>query len=141
MNNKNFYLLYSDDKAILNKEIEKVKKKINVNEDSIIYYDIENINDIIEEALTISMFGDIKLLIINSTSFLSEKKEITNINLLEDYLERYNENSYLIFISYKDNIDSRKKLVKLISGNGITKKVEASEENLSIIDCFGLCSG
>ena len=131
MNNKNFYLLYSEDKAILNKEIETIKNKLNINEDSIIHYDIENIIDIIEEALTISMFSDKKLLIINSTSFISEKKEVQNINLLEDYLEHYNENSYLVFISYKDNIDSRKKLVKLISSKGITKKVEATEENLN----------
>lgn len=131
MNNKNFYLLYSEDKAILNKEVENIKKKLNINEDSIIQYDIESINDIIDEALTVSMFSDKKLLIINSTSFFSEKKEIQNINLLEEYLEHYNENSYLIFISYKDNIDSRKKIVKLISSKGITKKVEASEENLN----------
>lgn len=131
MNNKNFYLLYGEDKALLNNEIDTIKKKLSVNDDSIIYYNIDSINDIIEEALTISMFGDKKLLIINSTSFFSEKKDVTNINLLEDYLENYNENSYLIFISYKDNIDSRKKIVKSISSKGIAKKVEATEANLN----------
>lgn len=131
MNNKNFYLLYGEDKALLNKEIDDIKNKLSINEDSIIYYDIDNVNEIIDEALTISMFSSTKLIIINSTSFFSEKKEISNIKLLEDYFEHYNEDSYLVFISYKDNIDTRKKLVKLITSKGVSKKVEATEANLN----------
>jgi len=131
MNNKNFYLLYGEDKAILNKEIDNIKNKLMVTEDDITYYDIENIENIIEEALTISMFSPNKFIIIDSTSFLSDKKEIKNIKLLEDYFEHYNPNSYLVFISNKDNIDSRKKLVKLITSKGITKKVEANDQYLN----------
>jgi len=131
MNNKNFYLLYGEDKAILNKEISNLKNKLKITDDDIIYYDIEEIENIIEEALTISMFSPNKFIIIDSTSFVSEKKEIKNIKLLEDYFEHYNPNSYLVFISNKDNIDTRKKLVKLIGSKGISKKVEASDEYLN----------
>lgn len=130
MNNKNFYLLYGEDKAVLNKELEDLKKRLSINEDDITYYDIENINDIIDEALTISMFSNHKFIIIDSTSYLSEKKEVSNINLLEDYFEHYNTDSYLVFISNKDTIDSRKKLVKLISSKGISKKAEATIDYL-----------
>lgn len=130
MNNKNFYLLYGEDKAVLNKELEDLKKRLSINEDDITYYDIENINDIIDEALTISMFSNHKFIIIDSTSYLSEKKEVSNINLLEDYFEHYNTDSYLVFISNKDTIDSRKKLVKLISSKGISKKAEATTDYL-----------
>lgn len=131
MNNINFYLLYGEDKALLNKEIEDLKKKLSINEDDIIYYDIENINDIIDEAQTISMFSLNKFIIIDSASYLSDKKEIANIKLLEDYFEHYNTNSYLVFVSNKDNIDSRKRLVKLITSKGKSKKVEATTDYLS----------
>ncbi len=131
MNNKNFYLLYGEDKAILNKEIDNLKSKLSINEDDITYYNIENINDIIAEALTISMFSPYKFIIIDSTSYLSEKKDIPNIKSLEDYFEHYNTNSYLVFISNKDTIESKKKLVKLIISKGICKKVEATTDYLN----------
>ena len=35
MNNKNFYLLYGEDKAVLNKELEDLKKRLSINEDDI----------------------------------------------------------------------------------------------------------
>ena len=128
--NKNFYLLYGEDKAVLNKEIEDLKKKLSINEDDITYYDIENINDIIDEALTISMFSPHKFIIIDSTNYLSEKKEVEDIKLLEDYFEHYNTDSYLVFISNKGNIDTKKKLVKLITSKGVSKKVEATTDYL-----------
>lgn len=131
MNNINFYLLYGEDKAVLNKELEQLKKKLSINEDDIIHYDIDNINDIIDEALTISMFSLNKFIIIDSTSYLSDKKEISNIKLIEEYFEHYNPNSYLLFISNKDSIDTRKKLVKLITSKGISKKVGATPEYLN----------
>lgn len=131
MNNKNFYLLYGDDTAILNKEISNLKNKLMITDDDVIYYNIEEVESIIEEALTISMFSLNKFIIIDSTNFISEKKEIKNIKLLEEYFDNYNPNSYLIFTSNKDNIDTRKKLVKLITSKGISKKVAASDEYLN----------
>lgn len=128
---KNFYLFYSDDKSILNKEIDNLKNKLNINEDDIIYYDIIDVNDIIDEALTISMFSLNKFIIIDSTSYLSEKKEINNISLLEDYFNSYNSNSYLVFISNSLSVDSRKKLYKLISSKGEVKKLEVNDEYLN----------
>lgn len=129
--NKNFYILYGEDKALLNKEIDNLKKKLSITEDDIIQYNIDEVNNIIDEALTISMFSPNKFIIIDSTCYLSEKKEVSNIKLLEDYFEHYNTNSYLIFISYKDNIDTRKKLVKLITSKGILKKIEVTSESLN----------
>ena len=127
---KNFYLLYSDDKAILNKEIDNIKKSISINNDDIIYYDINSIEDIVNEAETISMFSSNKLIIIDCTSYLSDKKEVNNIKLLENYFDNYNSNSYLLFTSNSSSVDSKRKLVKLISAKGIVKKVEATEDYL-----------
>lgn len=131
MSNKNFYLLYGEDKAILNKEIENLKRKLSIDEDNVIYYDIDSVRDIIDEALTISMFSPNKFIVIDSTDYLSEKKEIADIKLLEDYFEHYNPDNYLIFISNKDNVDSRKKIVKFIASKGIYMKVEATSEYLN----------
>lgn len=131
MNNKNFYLYYGNDKSILNKVIDDLKKRLVINDDDVIYYDIEDVNNIIDEALTISMFSPYKFIVIDSTSYLSEKKDVTNIKLLEEYFEHFNSNSYLIFISNKDNVDSRKKLVKLITSKGVCKKLEATIEYLN----------
>lgn len=131
MNSINFYLLYGDDKAVLNKELDNLKKSLSVSEDDITYYNIEDTASILEEALTISMFSSRKFIEIDSTSYLSDKKEIPNIKLLEDYFDHYNKDSYLIFISNKSAIDTRKKLVKLITSKGMTKKAEATTEYLN----------
>lgn len=127
----NFYLLYGSDKAILNKEIDNFKKKLSISDDSVIYYDIDNIFDIFDEASTMGMFSLNKLIIIDATNYLTGKNNILNIEVLEDYFNNFNVNSYLLFICNSDNIDSRKKLVKLISAKGEVKKVEPTREYLT----------
>ena len=126
-----FYLLYGTDTSIIDREIDIIKEKLSISDNDVIYYNIEDIKDIVDEALTISMFSPNKLIVIDSTIYLSQKKDIENINLLENYFNNYNSNSYLVFVSNSDSIDSRKKLVKLINSNGTIKKVEANSEYLS----------
>ena len=64
----NFYLLYGLDKSIINREIDIIKDKLLIKDNDVIYYNIEDINGIVEEALTVSMFSLNKLIIIDSTS-------------------------------------------------------------------------
>lgn len=125
-----FYLLYGTDTSIIDREIDIIKEELSISGNDVIYYNIEDIKDIVDEALTISMFSPTKLIVIDSTIYLSQKKDIEDINLLENYFNNYNPNSYLVFVSNSDNIDSRKKIVKFINSNGITKKVEANSEYL-----------
>lgn len=127
----NFYLLYGTDTSIVNREIDLIKERLSISDNDVIYYSIEDIQNIIDEALTISMFSPNKLIVIDSTIYLSQKKDVANINLLENYFNNYNSNSYLVFVSNGDSIDSRKKLVKLINSNGTVKKVEANNEYLN----------
>ena len=61
MKKSNFYLLYSGDKSLLSNEVNKLKKNLNITSDSI-YYDIENVSDIIVEASTIGMFDPYKFI-------------------------------------------------------------------------------
>ena len=128
---KNFYLLYSSDGAILNKEINDLEKKLDISDNDIIYYNIDDIDGIINEASTIGMFSLNKFIIINMDSYFKDKKDIPNINLLENYFDSYNSNSYLVFVCNSDSIDSRKKIVNLIKKYGIIKKLEANDNYLN----------
>ena len=118
----NFYLLYGTDTSIIGREIDIIKEKLSISDNDVIYYNIEDIQNVVDEALTISMFSANKLIVIDSTIYLSQKKDIENINLLENYFNNYNSNSYLVFVSNSDTIDSRKKLVKFINSNGTIKR-------------------
>lgn len=128
---KNFYLLYSGDGAILNKEINDLEKKLDISDNDIIYYNIDDIDGIINEASTIGMFSLNKFIIINMDSYFKDKKDISNINLLENYFDSYNSNSYLVFVCNSDSIDSRKKIVNLIKKYGIVKKLEVNDNYLN----------
>lgn len=128
---KNFYLLYSGDGAILNKEINDLEKKLDISDTDIIYYNIDDIDGIINEASTIGMFSLNKFIIINMDSYFKDKKDIPNINLLENYFDSYNSNSYLVFVCNSDSIDSRKKIVNLIKKYGIVKKLEVNDNYLN----------
>lgn len=128
---KNFYLLYSGDGAILNKEINDLEKKLDISDNDIIYYNIDDIDGIINEASTIGMFSLNKFIIINMDSYFKDKKDIPNINLLENYFDSYNSNSYLVFVCNSDSIDSRKKIVNLIKKYGVVKKLEANDNYLN----------
>ena len=126
----NFYMFYGNNKGIINIEIGKLEKELSISEDDITFYDISEVDSIIEEALTISMFSSNKLIIIDSTSYLTEKKEIKDIDKLINYFDSYNSNSYLVFVSYSDTIDSKKRLVKLISSKGTLKRLEVTLDYL-----------
>lgn len=118
----NFNLIYGIDSSIINREIDSIRNKLSIGENDIIYYDIENVNDIINEAQTVSMFSLNKLIVIDSTIYLGQKKDIKDIDILEDYFNNYNSNSYLVFISKSETVDKRLKLFKLISGSGSVKE-------------------
>lgn len=114
----NLYLFYGNNKTIINNKINNIVDKYNIVENNIIKYDLEdNLDNIIEEASMISLFGDTKLIIINTTF-----KEEIDIDKLEDYLKNYNTNSYLVFVS-NDKIDTRRKLYKLITKYGTVEDV------------------
>ena len=127
----NFYLLYGTDTSIIGREIDIIKEKLSISDNDVIYYNIEDIQNVVDEALTISMFSANKLIVIDSTIYLSQKKDIENINLLENYFNNYNSNSYLVFVCNSDSIDSRKKIVNLIKKYGIVKKLEVNDNYLN----------
>ena len=129
---KNFYLLYAEDKELINKEIDSLIKKLSISSDSVIKYDITDIDNIVNEAETIGMFSPIKMVIIDSTNYFAKEKSNIDIKVLEDYFDNYNKDSYLVFIFNNSSVDTRKRLYKLISSKGIVKKVDINENELNV---------
>ena len=114
----NLYLFYGNNKSIINDKINNIINKYNIVDNNIIKYDLEdNLDNIIEEASMISLFGNTKLILINTTF-----KEDIDIDKLDDYLNNYNKNSYIVFIS-NDKVDTRRKLYKLITKYGTIEEV------------------
>ena len=125
---KNFYILYGLEKSLINNELKKIIKEINI--EDIVTYDltITNITDIIEDATTISMFSTKKIIVVENANFLCPNKNIDNIELLEKYLKNYNNETYIIFITNNESIDSRKKIVKTLKEIGEIKELNEIDE-------------
>lgn len=137
------YLFYSDKDFLIDKEIKKITK--DYNELELVRYDFNNTNidTIIDDASTISMFGDKKIIIVDNALMFTTAK--FDNDLLEKYLKNYNPNTILIFIVNDNKIDSRKKITKLIKEKGIIKDfsekidlklfVKNSFDDYNINDC------
>lgn len=125
---KNFYILYGLDKSLIKNELDKIIKKINV--DDVVTYDLSNSNliDIIDDASTVSMFSTSKIVIVENSNFLCANKNVDNIDVLENYLKNFNSDTYLIFIVNNETIDSRKKIVKLIKEIGVVKELNEIDD-------------
>ena len=136
---KNFYIFYGKEKSrtdknsldfgLIKNEVDKLIKKIDTTD--IIYYDLEtsNLIDIIDDASTISMFSSKKVIVVENAYFLCANKTIDNIELLENYINHPNINTYIIFVCTTEKIDTRKKITKLLSNNGIVTELNKIDEN------------
>ena len=112
------YLLYGTLDALINDYINKIIKKENIADINISKYNEDDlIANIIEDASTISLFDDKKLIIVNNELLFSSKKSIDTTEL-EKYIENYNPNTILIFTVFSDTVDTRRKLYKIIKEKG-----------------------
>lgn len=124
-------------KSSIHKKIEELIKQSKILEDGISRYSLEvnSLIDIIEDATTLSMFTDKKIVIVEEASIFStsrEKKE--PVTILEDYINNYNEDTIMIFSLVSEKIDSRKKITKLLEKNG--EIIEIDKENQKKIGSF-----
>ena len=124
------YLLYGLEKYLIDEEIKKIIKENNVDSININKYNLENssLDDIIDDACTISLFQDKKIIIIdNAYIFSSSNKKLPeqNIDKLLEYIEHFNPDTILIFTVLKDKIDTRKKIVTSIKNKGTIKEFNA----------------
>lgn len=112
------YLLYGSLDALITDYINKIIIKESIDDINISKYNSDDLlSNIIEDASTISLFDDKKLIIVENELLFSSKKTIDTTDL-ENYVSNYNPNTILIFVVKSDTIDSRRKLYKLIKEKG-----------------------
>ena len=125
------YLLYGTIDYLINDYIKKIISKEKIDEINISRYNLDNnLSDIIEDASTVSLFDDKKIIIVSSDTLFSSKKDL-DTKLLESYLENYNPNTIIIFVSKTESIDTRRKLYKLIKEKG---NVVEFNKNINVYD-------
>ena len=112
------YLLYGNLEALITDYISKIITKHKINDLNISKYNInDNLTDIIEDANTLSLFDDKKLIIINNNALFVGKKSVDTI-ALEKYIINSNPNTILIFVVNEEKLDTRRKLYKKIKEKG-----------------------
>ncbi len=119
------YLIYSKNLSLINKEIDKL---IDNNEEKVIYdLDDNTINELLNDALSMSMFSDKKYIICKNTNFLLSTATINEEDqtYLTNYLNDNNKINTIIFTVLSDKLDDRKKIVKLFREK--TKVIEINE--------------
>jgi len=119
------YLLYGTERFLIDKEVKNIINKNNIEEINISKYDLElnSLNEILDDANTVSLFSNNKLIIVENAYIFSriQNKKIDNVEILEEYLKN-NSDTIIIFINNNEKIDSIKKIVKLIKEKGVIKE-------------------
>ena len=140
------YLFYGKEKYLIDEEIKKYKAKY----DDINIVDItynNNLDKIIDEANSISLFSEDKLIIVNDTTIFNRKKKAEdeeesindkdNLDVLINYLNNQNDQVTLIFINNQETIDNTKKITKLIKEKGVIKEFNTLNIKETIKELFG----
>lgn len=127
---ENFYLIYGSDKSLIQNELNKLLKKLKV--EDIVKYDMTNSNilDIVEDASTVGLFSPKKIIILEDCFFLGTNKTIDQLEVLEKYIEKYNPSNYCIFLAYIEKVDTRKKIYKLLSKHKVIELKKVDKEYL-----------
>lgn len=119
------YLLYGTKDFQIEEEIKKLSKGID--EMNISKYDLNNdmLSLAIEDAKTMSLFGDKKLVIVDNANMFTGSTS-KDSEIIEEYLNHINENTTLVLIVHNDKLDTRKKITKLV--NKVGKVVAFNDE-------------
>ena len=119
------YLLYGTKVFQIEEEIKKLSKGID--EMNISKYDLNNdmLSLAIEDAKTMSLFGDKKLVIVDNANMFTGSTS-KDSEIIEEYLNHINENTTLVLIVHNDKLDTRKKITKLV--NKVGKVVAFNDE-------------
>ena len=110
------YLLYGTEKFLIDKEIKNIISKHKIDDIDISRYDLEvnSIKEIIDEANTISLFSNNRLIIVdNAFIFSRTTKKIDNIELLEEYLKIENKETIIIFV----NLNISTSIISVVASN------------------------
>ena len=107
------YILHGLDEGRIKQKIDALKKKHKIQE-NIVYFDAskDDQQDILNEMDTMSIFDDIKMIVVENATFLSSK-DTTKYDINE-FIERSSkeESVIIVFCCPSDKLDTRKKAVK-----------------------------
>lgn len=129
----NTYLIYGNDYSLVKKEIDNITNGI----DDIVKYDLSlsKVDELLDDALCISLFGDKKVLIGENALFLttSQSNVNHNLNYLENYLFDNKHDNIVILTIISDKLDERKKIVKLLKEKtNVIYKKNINEKDLPL---------
>ena len=111
----NLYLIIGEDSKLIDFYLLEILNKIKFVEDNKIIYDmnINNLNDVLDEASMISLFSSTKVIIGNN--FDISKLSDNEIDYLSKYVGNINKDVYIILIASK--VDARLKSYKIFKDN------------------------
>lgn len=126
------YLLYGTEDFEIEEEIKKLSKGID--EMNISKYDLNNdmLSLALEDAKTMSLFGDKKLVIVDNANMFTGSTS-KDSELIEEYLNHMNDNTTLILIVHNDKLDTRKKITKLIKKVGKVQEFNDELDTTSLV--------
>ena len=126
------YLLYGTKDFEIKEEIKKLSKDID--EMNISKYDLNNdmLSLALEDAKTMSLFGDKKLVIVDNANMFTGSTS-KDSELIEEYLNHINENTTLVLIVHNDKLDTRKKITKLIKKVGKVQEFNDELDTTSLV--------
>lgn len=126
------YLLYGTKDFEIEEEIKKLSKDID--EMNISKYDLNNdmLSLALEDAKTMSLFGDKKLVIVDNANMFTGSTS-KDSELIEEYLNHINENTTLVLIVHNDKLDTRKKITKLIKKVGKVQEFNDELDTTSLV--------
>ncbi len=133
------YLLYGEENFQLEKELEKIIKKHNLDSINLAHYDytIDPISRIIEDASTISFFTEKKGIIVdNAILFNRGKGTEEEINKILPYLKNPNPSTILIFLNHNATVDNTKKITKAMKEFGVLKELSTTNLLTEVEELF-----
>ena len=121
------YILYGENTFELDKFIDNLMKEKSITEKIVYDYEECDINECIDEASYNDLFGNLKLVILNNSTFLTSKSSLES-ERFNNYITSPNPNTYLVFTVNSDKLDERKKLVKELKGKSIVKEFKSIDK-------------
>lgn len=115
------YILYGEEHFLIRKEIDKIVDKNVTFEKNMntVFFDATKVSmeDIIADAQTLPFFSEVKVVVISNANFLTSSDDTKcNLEVLEKYMDNPNDSTILIMCCNTTKLDTRKKIVKKLSG-------------------------
>lgn len=136
------YLIYGNEQYLIDKEIEKILS--DNSSSTILRYDglskDFNIDDLISNCESDSLFGDQTIILYKNPSFLINKTDENMFTIIKDYLENPNSNSSIVFYSSYSSFNSKLKTFKDINGLCETKFIKHLDEKRFFEHCDNVIS-